>query len=113
MIPMATQIEDFEQVAANLTERLGEKSAAVFLEKSLVHLIVGSNDIYPLYYLLSPGNSTQKDEVVVLLLDKFKHQIEVSSHPLALSIIYPICYKQVKSSRENTKSQVIIIINAD
>ncbi|CAD5193739.1 GDSL esterase/lipase At5g55050-like [Musa acuminata AAA Group] len=76
VIPMATQIEDFEQVAANLTERLGEKSAAVFLGKSLIHLIVGSNDIYPLYYLLSPGNSTQKDEAVVLLLDKFKHQIE-------------------------------------
>ncbi|CAL9137671.1 unnamed protein product [Musa acuminata var. zebrina] len=76
VIAMATQIEDFEQVAANLTERLGEKSAAIFLGKSLVHLIVGGNDIYALYSLLSPGNSTQKDEAVVLLLDKFKHQIE-------------------------------------
>ncbi|KAJ8464928.1 hypothetical protein OPV22_027480 [Ensete ventricosum] len=76
VIAMATQIEDFEQVAANLTERLGKKSVALFLEKSLFNLIVGSNDIYTLYSLLSPGNSTQKDETVVLILDKFKHQIE-------------------------------------
>ncbi|KAJ8464926.1 hypothetical protein OPV22_027478 [Ensete ventricosum] len=48
VIAMATQIEDFEQVAANLTGRLGK----------------------------NPGNSTQKEEAVVLILDKFKHQIE-------------------------------------
>ncbi|RZS29089.1 hypothetical protein BHM03_00062765 [Ensete ventricosum] len=83
-----SSIEDFEQVAANLTERLGKQSVALFLEKSLFNLIIGSNDIYTLYSLLSPGNSTQKDETVVLILDKFKHQIEVSSHPLALSILY-------------------------
>ncbi|RZS29361.1 hypothetical protein BHM03_00063080 [Ensete ventricosum] len=83
-----TTIEDFEQVAANLTGRLGKKSVAVFLEQSLFHLIVGSNDIYALYYLLSPGNSTQKEEAVVLILDKFKHQIEVSSLTLSLSLLY-------------------------
>ncbi|CAL9204474.1 unnamed protein product [Musa hybrid cultivar] len=76
VIAMATQIEDFEQVAANLTERLGKKSAAVFLDKSLFYLSVGSNDVFTLYSLLNPGNSTQKDEAVVPVISKFKHQLE-------------------------------------
>ncbi|CAL9201649.1 unnamed protein product [Musa hybrid cultivar] len=76
VIAMATQIEDFEQVAANLTEILGKKSAAVFLEKSLFYLSVGSNDVFTLYSLLNPGNSTQKDEAVVPVISKFKHQLE-------------------------------------
>ncbi|XP_064994995.1 GDSL esterase/lipase At1g71250-like [Musa acuminata AAA Group] len=76
---MATQIEDFEQVAANLTERLGKKSAAVFLDKSLFYLSVGSNDVFTLYSLLNPGNSTQKDEAVVPVISKFKHQLETAT----------------------------------
>nr|XP_018677625.1 PREDICTED: GDSL esterase/lipase At5g55050-like [Musa acuminata subsp. malaccensis] len=76
VIAMATQIEDFEQVAANLTERLGKKSAAVFLDKSLFYLSVGSNDVFTQYSLLNPGNSTQKDEAVVPVISKFKHQLE-------------------------------------
>ncbi|URD90442.1 GDSL-like Lipase/Acylhydrolase [Musa troglodytarum] len=76
VIAMATQIEDYKQVAANLTERLGKKSAVVFLDKSLFYLSVGSNDVLTLYSLLNPGNSTQKDEAVVLVLSKFKHQLE-------------------------------------
>ncbi|KAJ8464931.1 hypothetical protein OPV22_027483 [Ensete ventricosum] len=76
VIGMAAQIEDFEQVAGNLTERLGKKSAAVFLDKSLFYLSVGSNDVLTLYSLLDQGNSSQKDEAIVPVISEFKHQLE-------------------------------------
>ncbi|RWW09070.1 hypothetical protein BHE74_00029263 [Ensete ventricosum] len=50
-----SSIEDFEQVAGNLTERLGKKSAAVFLDKSLFYLSVGSNDVLTLVEVPSYG----------------------------------------------------------
>ncbi|RZS02567.1 hypothetical protein BHM03_00032633 [Ensete ventricosum] len=73
---MAAQIEDFEQVAGNLTERLGKKSAAVFLDKSLFYLSVGSNDVLTLYSLLDQGNSSQKDEAIVPVIS----EVEVPSY---------------------------------
>ncbi|WOK98837.1 GDSL esterase/lipase [Canna indica] len=80
VISMTKQIKDFESVAANLTAREGDKFASALLKRSLFFCSVGSNDLFAFATLLTPGNSSQKDEIVALVVNKYKDQLQTLYH---------------------------------
>lgn len=93
--PLSQQVENFGSTLSQVKKQIGEKGFSQYVAKSLVLIILGSND-YINNYLLPSYYSTSKtynprDYADLLINHYTKHIMVRSSRPNYLSSISLIC----------------------
>ena len=75
---MNKQIEDFETIYGNLAAQLGSENAAMLVSKSVMLIIIGSNDLIAYFKSNSqlPSKYTPQ-QFIDLMVSTFKAQVQV------------------------------------
>lgn len=85
---MSQQLDHWRSIHQELTRKLGSSKAQIHISKSLFVLIIGSNDVLDYYGSLELRKTSNPQQYMKSIADKFKEHLKVKIYIFYFILCY-------------------------